>query len=343
MKQLKKGFLAKKRVYFLCGNALKELLEQYPQHFIQNTDLDEFIEESLSFKDDLDGEKNLSPERGVKILGLLGYIFDTAHTNNIPIDKNLESFYDGLFSSLSHKKLFGIFSDAYKQTYALLQSLPNREFLDTKIYFLDDEALQKLVKLRNKLNSSFEVPSDNRRYSYSKIANIINENFVAKNYTIKLIAKFPQIIRPKSVQYYLPAHYEITKNKKIKAFKEMLDTHNFHPQKVKYLVKEHEAELKRDEEEHRYIMQELSKGDDSLIDVKIIGYEHSSYYPELRATLENGRSKYAYIKKSVPNLLWYDPNLSLNNMDVVDILKHYNHGYGDVYYIEKERSEISPQ
>ncbi|WP_457750313.1 hypothetical protein [Sulfurimonas sp.] len=300
------------------------------------------IKKLLKDIDEANGsQKVFSPERAIKLRGVLVAFFSI---NDISPNKETTELIDGFKSikTLGNAALY--FSNAFDEIYSMLDKYPFREFLEAKLYFVDLDARDRLIFIRDKLASLTTTQNEKRKLKFNKIVNFLNPDHVSKKYSVSYKSKYQYISKEESLEKYLPAHFEITLNKIEKEYRELLKTHTFSEKKKQQILVKKEIEIKKAKDEYAYITKQLKQNSD--LDVKILSYEHSSLYPEIKFLEERnfeGTVKYAtkqfHLRSEVVNVLWYKPSQLKKNNTVADILQNYNHAFGDVYYIEKHNKK----
>lgn len=297
-------------------------------------DIKKFIDEGLGFLNK--GEKTYSPERLFKLRALL-LSFIALH--NIEVHLELEEFIrQSGDSQKSYSNASAYFCDAIDKIYRLLDEYPYREFEDVKLYFIDEDAKDKFLQHKEILEQLITTATEKRSLKFNKIINLLNYENVAISYSVKFLRKYQYITKEESIEKYLPAHYEIVKKKINKDFRELFDTHSFDEMTKKVLEDKREAQLKTIDEEYKYLKQCIEDGVD--IDIKILGYEHAPMYPEIsfvESLSDSTYKKSAHLRSEVANVLWYEPIQLKNSNTIAHVLKNYNHAFGDVYYLEKQK------
>ena len=298
-------------------------------------DIKRFMEDTSKLN--IDEDKNISPERAIKLRGVLVAFLSI---NDIVKTPEINELLEGLNSIKTLGSAAVFFSKAFDEIYLMLDRYPFREFSEAKIYFIDDAARNRLVDINDELESLIVNKNEARKLKLSKIVNFLNPVNVSSRYSVSYKAKYQYISKEESLEAYLPAHYKITLNKIEKEYRELLETHHFPEKKRQQLNVKKEQEIQRVNDEYAYISKKIKE--DEGFDVKILTYEHSSLYPEIKFSeseiVDDGKPKhktrYFHLKSEVVNILWYKPNQLKKSNTVADILQNYNHAFGDVYYFE---------
>lgn len=298
-------------------------------------DIKRFIEDVSELQP---GEsKNISPERAIKLRGILVAFLSIHDIVKTPeLDKLLDGFNS--IKTLGSAALF--FSRAFDEIYLMLDKYPFREFSEAKLYFIDDKARKRLVEINDELESLVTNKNETKKLKLNKIINFLNPENVSSRYSVSYKAKYQYISKEESLETYLPAHYKITLNKIEKEYRELFETHHFPEKKKQQLNVKKEQEIQRVHDEYAYVSKKMREDQD--FDVKILTYEHSSLYPEIKFSetevLSDGKLKhktrYSHLRSEVVNALWYKPSQLKKSDTVADILQNYNHAFGDVYYLE---------
>lgn len=333
MPSKKKGFVA---TGVMLKNITANLQRQIEEKKINSTpkEIREFIKEVIQLQEKQ--EKHFSPEKAVKLRGAFLSFFalhDLVKTNDM--QDLLRGFH-------SIKTLSGnassYFSDAYEKIYALLENYKYREFGDARVYFVDKEARDELVRIEKKLESKISTTFEKRNIRLNKIVNLLNKDNFATQYSVKFIPKYQYISKPESIKKYLPQQYKIERNKIIKEYRELFATHDFDDTTKKILLKKRDSKIESMDAEYKYIMDNIEK-DVGNLDVKIVSYDNTTVYPEISMKLsgkakENIPTIKMHLRIEVVNVLWYTPRQLKDTNTVANILKNYNHAFGSVYYKE---------
>lgn len=240
--------------------------------------------------------------------------------------------------TINESKAVLYFSRAFDEVYSILSKYRSRDYEDAKIVFIDEAAKDKLVTIKNTLEELISNYTEKRNLKFNKIVNLFNPENPAISYDVKFITKYQYISKDVSIKKYLPAHYQVMKNKINKEFSELLDTHDFDEVTKKILDDKRRAKLKKMTSEYNYLLSYITEDKDG-IDIKILGYEHAPLYPEIKFVEQNDKktvTKHFHIRSETINALWYKPVQLKSNNTVSEILQHYNHAFGDVYYREKQ-------
>lgn len=328
----KKGFIIKRKFAKNIALILQKEIEVKEIKSVPK-DITNFIEEAQTFTGD--GIKNYSIERTLKLKGLL-LSFVTLHS--LSDISEIKEFMDLIKNARkSYSMATAYFSDAFSEIYTLLEQYPFREFGDTKIYFIDEDAKNTLNKYRDVMEKLVSTAVEKRNIKFNKIVNFLNPEHIATFYSVKYVSKYQYISKEESIEKYLPVHYEVMKNKINKEFKELFETHKFDATNKRILEDKRDAQLKTMQEEYSYLAQCIDDGAD--VDIRILSYEHAPMYPEMNFRENIGdktRTKNIHLRSEVVNVLWYKPVQLKSNNTVADILKNYNHAFGDVYYLQKD-------
>lgn len=343
MKHQKKGFLAdpkliKSAARFIDNEIVKKEIKSVPK------EIRIFLDEAKSLEEGK--EKHYSPERAVKLRGSLLSFFAI---HSITSSKETKEIVNGLYAIKSAAgDASSYFSDSYEHIYRLLKNYKYREFGEAKLYFVDKEARDEIFRIDEELKSKIKTAFEKRNIKLNKIVNFLNFDGLSTFYSVKFVPKYQYISKEESIDKYLPAHYEITKNKIEKEYRERYAAHDFDKANKYILEEQKNAKLKNIDSEYEFIQKELQK-DERQIDIKIISYEHSSLYPEITYNIEaeetgkDGKTKIKlskrkqHLRSEAVNVLWYKPVQLKGSNTIAEILKNYNHAFGDVYYLVKEK------
>ena len=300
-------------------------------------EVEKFCEEILLLNDE--GTKTFSPEKSVKIRGAL-YAFIAL--NNYKAPNELQELLSQLSGVTSLGDASSRFSESYSRIYEIISKLPKRLFLESELYFANEDVIKSLLGIKDEFESLISTETQRRKLKFNSIVKIINTEAPSFSYEVSYKSKYQYVSKKESIEKYLPAHYEITKNKLVKDHEELLATHKFSSSKKEILARKLEAELKKIDDEFTYIMEHL---EDEDFDVKIVSYEKSTIYPEIKYSLSSNNAKsktqHIHLSKEVPNVLWYEPMHVKKSSTIEDILENYSHPFGNVYYsISKTPSSL---
>lgn len=340
MKHTKKGFLAEAKIVksaarFIESEVTRREIKSIPK------EIRVFLSEAKELPNN--EEKHYSPERAVKLRGAILSFF-AIHAIESP--EEIKEIISGLYSIKSAAGgASSYFSDSYERIYRLLKGCKFREFGEAKLYFVNEEIRDEIFKINEKLESMVTSSFEKRNIKLNKIVNFLNFEGVSTFYSVKFVPKYQYISKEKSIKRYLPAHYEITKNKILKEYRERYAAHDFDKANKDILEGQKKAKLKDIESEYEFIKKELERDKDA-IDIKILSYEHSSLYPEITYNFETGKvdkkgepithKRKQHLRSEAINALWYRPVQLKRHNTVADVLKNYNHAFGDVYYLTKK-------
>ncbi len=328
----KKGFSVEKK---FIKNVIAVLQKEINAKEIKSVpkDISNFIKEAQTFDDE--GIKNYSIERTLKLKGLFLSFVSLHDLKDIPEIKEFMDLIQNTQKTYSTATAY--FSNTFNEIYTLLEPYPFREFGEAKIYFVDENARNILNKHKNILEGLISSTIEKRNIKFNKIVNFLNPEHIAIFYSVKYVSKYQYISKQESIEKYLPVHYEVMKNKINKEFKELFKTHKFDVTNKRMLEDKRDAQLKTMQEEYNYLTRCIEE--DAVIDIKILSYEHAPMYPEINfreSIEEKTRTKNIHLRSEVINVLWYKPVQLKSNNTVADILKNYNHAFGDVYYLQKD-------
>ncbi|WP_152184396.1 hypothetical protein [Sulfurimonas indica] len=323
----KKGFVASKKLIAGVASYLKNTIEDKKIQSVPK-EITKFIKEA----DELtQNEKHYSIERSIKLRGAF-IAFLAVHS--LEASKEMIEFQTGLKNIRFPGEAALYFSDIYDAIYQLLEKYPYREFDEAKLYFIDEETSENINKMMLILQKLISTPMEKKHLKFNKIVNFLNPSCVATKYSVEYKIKYQYISKEHSIEKYLPAHFEIVKNKIYKNYREMFATHNFDPINKKILENKRDLELKKMEQEYDFLKKAI-EDDSENIDIKILSYKHASPYPEISFTVscqDKRETKHLHLRSEVVNVLWYKPIQLKDSSTISDVLLNYTHAFGDVYY-----------
>jgi len=249
-------------------------------------------------------------------------------TNRLIMEEQIEEFLNSLVHSLDTQSSLN-FLEAAERLRTILIPLKRRRFLDAELLFCNKEALDSIKSLRNEYEKGLRDDYERRYLSLKQIINILNEDSVCFDYKIDYVHKFKQINNSASVGRYHEKHYFSWVNKQKMAFEEYVRVHRPEAHIVNRMKLDLDANLKRAEDEHNYIMQHMNE-----IDVRIISFPRAKLYPKITISTQKHTNS-RHLKNSVENLLWFEPRHARSDKDVDIFIRSAKNPYGDVFYIEK--------
>ena len=335
-KKRKKGLTVKCSVVKIATLCLQKEIKTKEIKSVPK-DIIKLIDESKKFKNN--DEKTYSPERVIKLKSLLSSFVSLHNIEASPELKEFVSLIDTAQKTYSEASAY--FSEAFDEIYTMLEKYPYREFEKEKIYFVDKDGRDKLNQYRRILEKLISTKTEQRNIRFNKIVNFFNPDNIATYYSIKYVQKYQYISKKESIEKYLPVHYEVMKNKLNKEFRELFETHKFNTTNKKILEDKRDAQLKTMKEEYNYLMQCIR--DEIDIDIKILSYEHAPMYPEINFRGLVDKKPYTrsvHLRSEVINVLWYKPVQLKSNNTIANILENYSHAFGDVYFLQKDSTNI---
>lgn len=293
-------------------------------------ELRSFISEAQSY----DGAtKNYTPERIARILANIESYYSI---NKIAKREKIELFIKQASTVLDGGAM-KIFSHTAHSVSNILYELPKRVYDDSELYFTDEDTLKDLLVLKHNLEEHLVSRSYKKRFAFSTLVNILNEDNPSHKYNVKYTPKFIHISEKDSIDKYIDAHYHVSRNWENKNFKEFLATHKFDPETIKRLEIEHKAKLKKQQEEYEFLRE---NHDNPNINIKILDFEEPKLYPKISVTITaEKRSFERHLRSEVPNLLWFIPRPFKKNMKIKEFLEEATHAFGSAYYIVSNKEK----
>lgn len=279
-----------------------------------------FVEEigSLSIE-----HKNLTQERCAKIVSSIQNFY---YSHGLMIEDEVQEFITTLLANLKHTA--SNYASSLDKINALLVKKPYRDFKEARLYFVDAQIVSAIQDIKKDLEKSFRNPTEEKRFSFSTLVNMLNFDTVAHSYTVEYIERYKHVSDTKKIAEYLPAEFEIFKNKRNKDLEEEIKIHQYDTGTAQRLRKKLALELKEKQEQHEYLMSHLDE-----FEIKIISYDRAKSYPLIKYNTEEGYAR-KHLKKSTLNILWFKPKPFRSDMTIKDYLEAATHAYGDVYYLE---------
>jgi hypothetical protein len=207
------------------------------------------------------------------------------------------------------------------------------------LYLVDKKILDKILELELMVRAYNEEHGIKKRNHFFEYAKIINPEYPAFKYTLLMKHKKKEIFDPMKVKKYLPAEFEIWKNKARLDLKKKIENPDsaITPDQAKKLKEKLELEI----EIAKSRIDEVLENFDSY-DVVISTFEHYTYYPALYYVMEvkdKNVPKDTHLRQDVPNILWFRDNRpfrELRSNDRISRVIQTFDRYCDSIYIKKK-------
>lgn len=228
-----------------------------------------------------------------------------------------------------------------KEIFSILKNSKKIDYQDIVMYLIGKEELDKILALELTVRMENEEKGIKKKNHFYDYAKIINPDFPAFKYTLSMKHKKKEIFDPQKVQQYLPAEFEIWKNKsRVDLEKKIKDPESaiIAEQAIKL-----RAELEKEIEIAKQNIQKVLENFHNY-DVVISTFEYYTYYPALYFVVEkDGKNKASdtHLRQDVPNLLWFEDNRPFSELRSNDrmsrIIQTFDRYCGSIYIKEKNK------
>jgi len=230
--------------------------------------------------------------------------------------------------------------DIHRELETILQKSRKIEYQGILLYLIKEPELRAVLQLELGVRMEEEDKGVKKRNYFYEYAKIINPDYPAFKYTLSMKHKKKEIFDPEKVKKYLPAEFEIWKNKsRVELEKEIK-----HPDSA---ITDEQAKLLRDDLEKEIVLSQkkITEVLENFHDYNVIitTFEQYTYYPALYFVmeLENNKTKASdtHLRKDVPNLLWFKDERPFSELRANDrmsrIIQTFNR-YCETIYVEKK-------
>jgi len=228
-----------------------------------------------------------------------------------------------------------------KELISILKNSKKIDYQGIVLYLIDKNILDRVLELELLIRMENEEKGIKKRNHFYDYAKIINPKYPAFKYTLSMKHKKKEIFDPQKVKQYLPAEFEIWKNKsRVDLEKKIKD-----PESA--ITDEQAVKLRAElEKEIEIAQQNIQKVLDNFhnYDVVISTFEYYTYYPALYFVMEqNGKNKASdtHLRQDVPNLLWFEDNRPFSELRSNDrmsrIIQTFDRYCGSIYIKEKTK------
>jgi hypothetical protein len=179
----------------------------------------------------------------------------------------------------------------------------------------------------------FTKKTDLKNYKFDLIVKLLNPARAAQNYFVGLKGKHRQINKSDTVRENIEGEFAVWKNKLKKDVREIVTLHSLDDEAFAILEKEAVMKIEAAEAQYNFI---LNHFDD--LEVRIAGYTHEVIYPYVSYRIK-GENIQKHLSIKVPSVLYYESVKYRSDMAVADFIKNATNAFGDIYYIEKEKTQ----
>jgi hypothetical protein len=230
-----------------------------------------------------------------------------------------------------------------KEIFSILENSKKIDYQDIVLYLIGKEELDKILALELTIRMENEAKGIKKKNHFYDYAKIINSDFPAFKYTLSMKHKKKEIFDPEKVQKYLPAEFEIWKNKsRVDLEKKIKNSESaIIPEQAIKLREELEKEIEIARQNIQKVLNNFHN-----YDVVISTFEYYTYYPALYFVVENekkNRASDTHLRQDVPNLLWFEDNRPFSELRSNDrmsrIIQTFDRYCGSIYIKEKNRDK----
>jgi len=230
-----------------------------------------------------------------------------------------------------------------KELISILKNSKRIDYQGIVLYLIDKKVLDRVLELELLVKMENEEKGIKKKNHFYDYAKIINPKYPAFKYTLSMKHKKKEIFDPQKVKQYLPAEFEIWKNKsRVDLEKKIKD-----PESA--ITDEQAIKLRAElEKEIEIAQQKIEKVLNNFhnYDVVISTFEYYTYYPALYFVMEkNGKNKASdtHLRQDVPNLLWFEDNRPFSELRSNDrmsrIIQTFDRYCGSIYIKEKTKEQ----
>jgi len=228
-----------------------------------------------------------------------------------------------------------------KELISILKNSKKIDYQGIVLYLIDKKVLYRVLELELLVRMENEEKGIKKKNYFYDYAKIINPKYPAFKYTLSMKHKKKEIFDPQKVKQYLPAEFEVWKNKsRVDLEKKIKD-----PESA--ITDEQAIKLRAKlEKEIDIAQQKIEKVLDNFnnYDVVISTFEYYTYYPALYFVMEqDGKNKASdtHLRQDVPNLLWFEDNRPFSELRSNDrmsrIIQTFDRYCGSIYIKEKTK------
>jgi len=230
-----------------------------------------------------------------------------------------------------------------KELISILKNSKKTDYQGIVLYLIGKEELDKILALELSVRMENEEKGIKKKNHFYDYAKIINPKYPAFKYTLSMKHKKKEIFDPQKVQQYLPAEFEIWKNKS------RVDLEKKIKNLESAIIDEQAIKLRAElEKEIEIAQQNIQKVLDNFhnYDVVISTFEYYTYYPALYFVMEQdgkNRASDTHLRQDVPNLLWFEDDRPFSELRSNDrmsrIIQTFDRYCGSIYVKEKTKDE----
>jgi len=228
-----------------------------------------------------------------------------------------------------------------KELISILKNSKKIDYQGIVLYLINKKVLDRVLELELLVRMENEEKGIKKKNHFYDYAKIINPKYPAFKYTLSMKHKKKEIFDPQKVKQYLPAEFEVWKNKsRVDLEKKIKD-----PESA--ITDEQAIKLRAKlEKEIDIAQQKIEKVLDNFnnYDVVISTFEYYTYYPALYFVMEqDGKNKASdtHLRQDVPNLLWFEDNRPFSELRSNDrmsrIIQTFDRYCGSIYIKEKTK------
>lgn len=314
---------------------IAEVLSRHDNKFNNpySSDVKSFIKEVLSEQQ----KKQITPLRATRLsIDIASFYF----SNRIKMEKPIQDFLKKINTEIK-SDLARIFYTTAHDVLEFIKTLPKRHFLKTEVYFCKKDIFDAIITIKKEYEKNLTSSYEKRYFGFKNILNILNEKGPCFDYSVSYIERSKIITEEKSVHKYIGGEFFAWKNKLIADTEEYIKIHLTKEIDIQRKRLELKKKIAKAEDEYNFLVSYLEKQitkkedeqQDKNINIRIISYKDAELYPKIKISLR-GSSNSKHLRSTVPNLLWFEPQIAREDMEVDAFIKKAKNPFGYVYYIE---------
>lgn len=230
-------------------------------------------------------------------------------------------------------------------------------FDHAELYIVDFQAIKRLKEIDTLLSMEYgqydelnKNKSDAKRkprsikdlYSLESIVKVVDFEKPSNRYQISISERWKQINDEENVKNKLEAELIKHENKIFKRIQDKMDIKKLTPEIRADINKRVSDELREQKKYYQYIVDNFDE-----LDVRISGYFERIEVAVLYWYVKNTRQKDLGLRKTVPNVLWFeDAEVTMNNRsdnELQEYFKKATRAFGNVFFAPKDENNQKPR
>jgi len=225
------------------------------------------------------------------------------------------------------------YQKAMHEIYSFLENVQYRDFMDAKLYLLNEEQKQKILNVLEPLKESLSNtgPSFAKTYAISSIVNLIAslETSIIK-YSVSYQLLYPNVYKEEKGEHYIEKERGMALARLNQEHASLVNAGNHDALTIAKKESEKRAKEQKINDNYKYLMENREK-----LDIRLIGFKNASLYPQLHIVKEQKGKQYLHLKSTVPNLMWYKPQLLQGEFKIKEFIENSENAFGNIYFREK--------